>query len=207
MAGGPGRSGSAAVHMTKLTPTSYLILGILATREWSAYELAEQLDKGLTEVWPRARRQLYNAPKQLVEHGLANASREPAGARHRTIYSITESGRAALRDWLSTDARPPALEFEGMLHVLLADQGSLEDLERTLEQILQQARARLQLFEAHAEFIRTTGGGTFPERQHLFALSSHFMIGHFTHIADWAGWALTEVRTWPDTTTPPSQPR
>jgi hypothetical protein len=87
----------------------------------------------------RARRQLYNAPKQLVEHGLANASREPAGARHRTIYSITESGRAALRAWLSTDARPAALEVEGMLHVLLADQGSLEDLERTLEQILQQA--------------------------------------------------------------------
>jgi PadR family transcriptional regulator AphA len=146
-------------------------------------------------------------PKQLVEHGFANATRVPVGARHRTVYSITEAGRAALRHWLSTDAQPPSLEFEGMLRLLLADQGSQEDLERALEQIVEQAHERLRLFEAHVEFIRATAGGTFPERQHLFALSSDFMIGHFTHMAQWADRALSEVQTWSDTTAPRSAPR
>jgi PadR family transcriptional regulator AphA len=58
------------------------------------------------------------------------------------------------------------------------------------------------------EFIRDTAGGTFPERRHLFALSSAFMIGHFTHIAEWAAWALSEIETWTDTTAtaPPHDP-
>jgi PadR family transcriptional regulator AphA len=33
-------------------------------------------------------------------------------------------------------------------------------------------------------------------------LANRFMIGHFTHISDWAEWALTETDTWSDTTSP-----
>jgi DNA-binding PadR family transcriptional regulator len=185
--------------VTQLTTTSYLILGLLTSRDWSAYELAEQVGKGVTEIWPRASRQLYNAPKQLVEQGFVSAVTEQTGRRQRTLYSITDSGRAELRRWLSTEARPPSLEFEAMVHVLLADQGSLEDLCKTLERVIEQASQARKLFESHQEFIEATEGGTFPERQHLFVLSSAFMIGHFTHIAEWATWALGEVRTWRDT--------
>jgi PadR family transcriptional regulator AphA len=188
-----------AVLMTQLTTTSYLILGLLSSRDWSAYELAEQISKGVTEIWPRASRQLYNAPKQLVEQGLVTSSKQRTGRRQRTVYSISASGRAELRRWLSTEAKPPSLEFEAMVHVLLADQGSLEDLQMTLERVIDQANQARELFESHQEFIDATGGGTFPERQHLFVLSSAFMIGHFSHIAAWATWALGEVRTWQDT--------
>ena len=185
--------------MTPLTTTSYLILGLLTSRDWSAYELAEHIDKGVTEVWPRASRQLYNAPKQLVEQGLVTAVTQRTGRRRRTVYAITAAGRAELRRWLSTEAKPPSLEFEAMVHVLLADQGSLEDLHKTLERVIEQANQARELFETHQEFIEATEGGTFPERQHVFVLSSAFMIGHFTHIAAWATWALGEVRTWHDT--------
>lgn len=92
--------------MARLTTTSYLILGMLTTRDWSAYELAEHVDKGVTEIWPRARRQLYNAPKQLVEQGLIPATKQNTGRRERTVYSITASGRAALQRWLSSDSKP-----------------------------------------------------------------------------------------------------
>jgi PadR family transcriptional regulator, regulatory protein AphA len=193
---------TSAGLLTQLTTTSYLILGLLSSRDWSAYELAEQIGKGVTEIWPRASRQLYNAPKQLVEQGLVSAVKQRTGRRQRTVYSITDSGRAELRRWLSTEAKPPSLEFEAMVHVVLADQGSLEDLQNTLERVVQQANEARELFESHREFIDATEGGTFPERQHLFVLSSAFMIGHFTHMAAWATWALGEVRTWRDATGP-----
>jgi DNA-binding PadR family transcriptional regulator len=188
--------------MTRLTTTSYLILGMLTTRDWSAYELAEQIDKGMTEVWPRARRQLYNAPKQLVEQGLITARTEATGRRQRTVYSITRSGQTALSDWLATEAKPASLEFEAMVHILLADQGSLKALKTTLHDVLEQANHSRARFEAHVEFIHDTAGGTFPERRHLFTLSSAFMIGHFTHIAEWATWALSEIESWTDTIAP-----
>jgi DNA-binding PadR family transcriptional regulator len=188
-----------------LTTTSYLILGMLSARDWSAYELAEQVDKGLTEVWPRARRQLYNAPKALLAEGLVTATRSAAGRRSRTVYSITPAGREALRQWLTTPARPPALEFEGMLHVLLADAGGVEDLRRTLRDVIEHAARERERFEGHAALIRATGG-TYPARQHLFRLSWEFMLGHYAHMSAWATWALEQIESWPDTTSPSEEP-
>jgi DNA-binding PadR family transcriptional regulator len=189
--------------MAELTTTSYLILGLLSSRDWSAYELAEQIGRGVTEIWPRADRQLYDAPKRLVENGLATARREAsAGRRQRTVYSITPEGRDAMRAWLATAPHPPALEFEGMVRVLFADMGSVDDLRATLQTIIDQAQVVRELFQRHATLILETDGGTFPERQHLFALSNRFVGGYFLHIEEWASWALEQIESWPDTTTP-----
>ena len=193
--------------MAKRTTTSYLILGLLCARDWSAYEIAEQLGRGVTELWPRAGRQLYNAPKRLVEDGLAAARTEATGGRTRTVYSITPAGEEALRAWLAERAvSPSALEFEGMVRVLLAEQGTLEDLRSNLETMADQARATRDLFLGHARFMLDTRGGTQPERLHLFALVNRFTVGHFDHIVRWATWAAAEVATWPDPASPAHDP-
>jgi DNA-binding PadR family transcriptional regulator len=183
--------------VAELTTTSYVILGILASRECSAYELAHQLGRGHDQVWPRAERQLYNAPKSLVDAGYARARQEMVGRRGRTVYSITRSGRAALKRWLSTDPQPPALEFEGLVRVLVADQGTIDQLRHNLAVIVEQSRAEEGRWAA-------AGGaeGDFPERRHLQALANEFLIGHHEHIVRWATWALEETASWSDTRAP-----
>ena len=187
--------------MAELPTTSFVILGLLSAQDWSAYELAEVVGRGLSDLWPRADRQRYNAPKKLVDLGLIEATQEMHGRRPRTVYSITPAGRDALEVWLAEVARPPALEFEGMVRVLVADEGTIEDLRANLRAMAEQARAARSVYVMYAEYITATGG-TFPRRRHLFALSNKFMIGHFTHILDWAEWALAEIEEWPDTSSP-----
>lgn len=192
--------------MAKRTTTAYVILGLLSTRDWSAYALAEQLGKGVKEVWPRADRQMYNAPKRLVEQGLITSRKEPSdGSRERTVYSITEDGHTALREWLATEAAPPGLEFEGMIRVLLADNGSIEDLRKTLHGMADHARASLGDFAQLAEFMLETEGGTMPEHQHLFAMANRFMIDHFDNMRAWSEWALAETESWSDPSGPESR--
>ena len=53
-----------------LTTTSYAILGLLAIKPWSTYELAQQMDRSLGRIWPRAQSKLYEEPKKLVARGL-----------------------------------------------------------------------------------------------------------------------------------------
>ena len=187
--------------MADLTTNHYVILGMLTSRDWSAYALAEQVGRGLADVWSRADRQRYDAPKRLVEEGLVTATIEPSGKRTRTVYSITDTGRAALAEWLTHVPRPMSMEFEGLMRVLVADQGTLDDLRQDLTAIAEHARAGLERYAGHAEFILATGG-TFPERQHTFALANRFMTGHYTHLIEWATWALTEIETWEDTVVP-----
>jgi PadR family transcriptional regulator AphA len=184
-----------------LNTTSYVILGMLVSQDRSAYEISVLFSRGIAELWPRADRQRYNAPKKLLEHGLVTATVEPVGARSRTMYSITPEGLDALRTWLTTQSRPSALEFEGMIRVLYADQGTLDDLRTNLETMREQAMQSREVFAANARIILDNDGGTFPEREHLLALANRFMIGHFTHIVDWADWALAETQEWSDTAT------
>ncbi|MFE5408375.1 PadR family transcriptional regulator [Microbacterium sp. NPDC056569] len=183
------------------TVTGYLTLGLLAGRDWSAYQLAEQLGRGVSELWPSADRGRYAVLNRLHEAGFVETRQEHTGRRARTIYSITPAGREALAAWLSTPVRPPTVEFEGMVRVLLSDQGSLDDLRATLARTREQALAHREMFARYAAFISATGG-TFPERKHLFALANTFMIGHYEHIVSWTEWAEQQIADWPDTVSP-----
>ena len=116
-----------------LTPTSYAILGLLAVKPWTTYELATQMDRTLSRFWPRARSKLYEEPKKLVAQGLASAAAEPHGRRPRTVYSITArraagAGRLAGR----RRARAPVFESEHVLKVFYAENGTTADLLATL---------------------------------------------------------------------------
>src|SRR5215467_6506332 len=106
-----------------LTTTSYAVLGLLAVKPWSSYELTQQMDRSLGRVWPRAVSKLYEEPKKLASHGLADSVPEQNGQRTRALYTITEKGREALAEWLQHPGDGPTLEFEQLLKVFFADNG------------------------------------------------------------------------------------
>lgn len=182
--------------------TSHAILGLLALRPWTTYELAKQVQRSLDWFWPRAERKLYDEPKKLAEEGLAKSDREMTGARPRTVYGITRKGRDAQRKWLSEPPAPPSLEFEGMVKVFFADGGSLEQLRATLTSIAEAAEANVADLE---DKIGTLGvSDAFPERRHLNAIGLRFHLDHERHLAGWARWALDQTKTWKTTTDPGS---
>ena len=99
----------------ELTTTSYAILGLLALRSWTTYELAKQMQRTLHYFWPRAESQLYDEPKNLVAHGLASAEKTFVGRRPRTTYTISPAGQQALSAWLATPSAGPLLESEAIV--------------------------------------------------------------------------------------------
>jgi DNA-binding PadR family transcriptional regulator len=110
----------AGRHVPRLTTTSFALLGLLQRKPWSAYELTRFMRHSiLRAVWPRAESHLYSEPKLLEKRGLAVSRQERNGARKRTVYSITESGREALLHWLKEE-RDSEFRFEYELLVRLA---------------------------------------------------------------------------------------
>ena len=79
-----------------LTTTSYAVLGLLAIKPWSSYELTQQMDRSLGRIWPRATSKLYEEPKKLVEHGFARMEiasyhefvATPAGAMEKLSHLL-----------------------------------------------------------------------------------------------------------------------
>ena len=180
-----------------LTSTSYAVLGLLAVQPWSSYELTQQMDRSLGRIWPRAASKLYEEPKKLVSHGLASASAEQNGQRTRTVYAITAEGRQALAAWLHQPGDGPVLEFEQLVKVFFADNGTKADTLATLRAAQEWAQARcaesLAIGEAYAE-----GEGPFPQRLAELQLASRFITDFYLLVLDWARWAAAIVETWPD---------
>jgi len=177
-----------------LTTTSYAVLGLLAIGPATGYELAKQMERSLRVVWPRAESRLYEEPRKLVAHGLAQGETEQGG-RRTTRYSITPSGRQALHEWLSQPSAPPDLEFEGLLKVFYADHGDRDALIATLNEVIEEARSRLAIGDALArEYL--AGPGHYPDRIHVNALVWEYLRRHHRTILDWAAWAADIVRGW-----------
>jgi len=180
-----------------LTPTSYAILGLLAVKPWTTYELAQQMDRALGRFWPRAESRLYEEPKKLVAHGLARASSELVGKRRRTVYTITAKGRRALAEWVPTPGAGPVLEFEQLIKVFFAEHGTKADLLATLAGVREWSDERLAAGVRVPEAY-LSGNGPFPERLPWLILVGQFLLEFHLMIERWADWATEIVDTWPD---------
>ncbi len=174
------------------------VLGLLALRPWSTYDLTAQARRSLRFVLPRAESVLYAEPKRLVARGLAQVQEERTGRRRRRVYDITARGRAALRAWLRTEPADPSFDVEPLLRVLFADCGDLDDLRRALRSLDDWAAERLQ---EGGEICRgyLEGDAPFPDRLHLNALVADFYVDLYAAIRAWVVRAEAEVATWPST--------
>jgi DNA-binding PadR family transcriptional regulator len=189
----------------ELTTTSYAILGLLAIRPWSTYELAQQMRRNLHYFWPRAESNLYAEPKRLVEGGFAAALSQPVGQRRRTVYSITPSGRTALARWIAQPASESRLESETLVKIMFAPYGSKGELDGHLRRFLDELRERQQhLRTIFEEYL--SGADPFPERVHINVLCYRLIWDYTETAADWADWAINQVDSWPNVTAPTDRP-
>jgi PadR family transcriptional regulator AphA len=92
------------IHMVStvnLTPTSYVVLGLVASEgPATPYELKSFVARSIGNFWSFPHAQLYSEPARLAAAGLLAEERE-IGGRRRRRFSITDEGLDALRQWLS----------------------------------------------------------------------------------------------------------
>ena len=181
----------------RATNTTYAVLGLLAVRPWSTYELTHQVQRALGRMWPRAESRLYLEPKKLVGLGWATAALESVGRRPRTLYTITENGRAALAEWLAEPGAGPVVEFEQLVKLTFADHGTRDDALQTV------AAARAWAEQANAgnrdiAHEYAAGKGPYQNRAAPPMLAGAFFTDFYAMVARWADWATEQIETWPD---------
>ena len=106
----------------RLTPTGRVLLGMIALGRRTGYEIKQLVDKSTRHFWAASYGQIYPELRRLELDGLVRGRFEPSGARARTEYDLTETGEAALREWLSSDGDLVYdLRDEGMLKLFFSD--------------------------------------------------------------------------------------
>jgi DNA-binding PadR family transcriptional regulator len=104
----------------ELSLFSYEILGLVGRHGAGAHDLLRMARRGRFLDWA-GESQYYVEPKRLAKLGYLAARKEPGKTRERTVYSLTDKGLEALREWAITPARFTPLKSEPLLRLLIAD--------------------------------------------------------------------------------------
>lgn len=144
-----------SVSTAKLTPTSYVVLGMVSMRGPStSYDLKRAVNRSVGYFWPFPHAQLYSEPKRLVDLGFLEVQQEDGG-RRRQLYSATPAGLEALRSWLS---EPTTEQMQvrdvGELKLFFAEFAKPEDVLQLAREQIEQHRERIRVYEGIQERYR-----------------------------------------------------
>lgn len=155
----------------ELSLFSYEILGLVGRQGAGAHDLLRMARRGRMLAWA-GESQYYTEPKRLARLGYLEASREPGKTRERTVYTLTDRGLEALREYAATPATITPLKSDPLLRLLIADlvgeEATLEGLVPLREDIAD-IRQRLAEAEASAREL--------PHRSRYLLLVTGFLHG------------------------------
>jgi DNA-binding PadR family transcriptional regulator len=147
----------------ELSLFSYEILGLVGHGGAGAHDLLQMARRGRMLDWA-GESQYYVEPKRLAKLGYLEARREPGKTRERTVYTLTETGLEALREYARTPVRFTPLKSDPLLRLLLCDlvgepvtRGSMLTLREDIADIMERldaAETRARALPHRAKYLQ-----------------------------------------------------
>jgi len=155
----------------ELSLFSYEILGLVGEGGAGAHDLLRMARHGRILDWA-GESQYYVEPKRLAKLGYLEARKEPGKTRERTVYTLTEKGLDALREWARTPLRFTPFKSEALLRTLATDlvgEDAVREGFATLRDDLDDMRARVEETAERAKAL--------PHREKYLNLGLEFIEG------------------------------
>jgi DNA-binding PadR family transcriptional regulator len=123
------------------------VLAALLEGEASGYDLAKSFDASIANFWMATPQQLYRELARMEAAGLLTArviqqERRP----NKRLFSLTDAGHAALREFTAEPPRPGTIRDELMIKVQALDEAGPEAVRDFIAERAQWARGKLDRY-------------------------------------------------------------
>jgi DNA-binding PadR family transcriptional regulator len=126
----------------------HAVLAALLEGEASGYELAKRFDVSVAEFWSATPQQLYRDLDRLEQDGLVEARVVQQQRRpNKRVFTLTTAGRADLRAFTESPARPAAIRDEFLVQLAAVDVGNAEAMVEAVAARLARARDKLARYD------------------------------------------------------------
>lgn len=99
-----------------------VILGLLSHEELTGYEIKKRMDTTLKYFWGASYGSIYPTLSDLVSRGLATQKTLADNRRNKLIYTITDTGRHYLAEWLKLPVEKDELRYETLLKLFFGSE-------------------------------------------------------------------------------------
>jgi PadR family transcriptional regulator, regulatory protein AphA len=145
--------------LARLNKTQFAILGLLAIRPRSGYDIKQACDHALRHFWAESYGSIYPILRRLEAAGFAQRTvSAQVGKPDRHQYAITATGQAALRDWLAEPVELPSMRNEMLLKLFLGPRGEPAALLANLARVRADHEAKLLEYRVLEREVRELYG-------------------------------------------------
>lgn len=181
----------------KVSTLGYALLGLLARESLTGYELTARMRERIGFFWGARHSQVYPELAKLEQRGLTeHRAVEQEGRPDKKVYSVSEAGMAALREWAGAPAgeRPTRDELTLKAYSLWA-----AEPERAAAMFREQERLHRERL-AEYERIRGWMEGEWEEKLRDTATPEFASyatlrrgLGYEREYAEWCGWLAGSI--------------
>jgi PadR family transcriptional regulator AphA len=190
-----------------MIPLGYALLGLLARRARSGYDLGQLLKEPIGFFWHAFPGQIYPELARLEAAGLVIHERvEQEDRPDKKVFMITEDGRAALREWVTTPVHRAPDRDELMLKAFsawLVDPTQAAPFFRRQEAYHLQ---RLAVYEAEVAELKLTGAAKLQQVQTPEFASYATLQRGLDYERSYAAWCRWMAETLEQAAEPPKEP-
>lgn len=184
-----------------LTLFSYEMLALVGRGGAGAHDLLRIAQRSRFLAWA-GESQYYVEPKRLASLGYLEARKEPGKTRERTVYTLTEQGLDALRDWVRTPVGFTPFKSDALIRLLATDLVGEEAVREgfaSLHDDLEDMRSRVRETAERARSL--------PHREKYLRLGLEFVEGLIALYEQLVEEVEREFAGSPDLLPPPLTPR
>jgi PadR family transcriptional regulator, regulatory protein AphA len=173
------------VGREKIMTIEYAILGFLSWRPLSGYDLKKLFADSGTFYWSGNNNQIYRTLVQVHREGLVSLEvQRQESYPDRKVYSLTDKGRAQLRDWVLSAPEPPQLRKSFLIQLAWADQLGPTELDAMLERYAGEVHVQLLMYREQAR-RRSIDPARTPRESYLWKMIFENWITSYENELEW----------------------
>ncbi len=135
----------------------HAILVSLNERSGTGYQLTRRFDRSIGYFWRATHQQIYRTLARMTDQGLVTFTDQPQdGKPDKKVYSVTDTGRTFLSDWVAAAGTPTYLRDELAVKIRGADS-------RDLPTLVGEVRRHRDTHAERAELYRTMEKTDYPD--------------------------------------------
>ncbi len=123
---------------------SYTILGILSYKSMTGYDIKRIIQNSSFMYWSGNNNQIYRSLTELLDKGwVTNVVKHQEGSPTKKIYTITDEGLDALKEWVLSSMEPSEIKKPFLVRLAWSRQLNSVELNELLDEYENQVRIQL----------------------------------------------------------------
>ena len=166
-----------------------ILLGMLMVKPETGYNIKKKMELSTKFFFNTSQGSINPAFKKLERNGFVTAEEEVSNGRLHKIYTITESGRDAFKEWLNSEVEVSKVKNDMLLRLFFFPYASKDEKIKILENYLTELKVHIETLQNLGNIPQVCENCNEYE-----AATMEFGIGYYSFIYGWYTDYLKQIK-------------